>query len=257
MIVRPPKATVLNLKNPDEGMFAVNHILEPEYHQEEYVSVCDDTAKLPGAFQIGDVARLVEEPHRGLQPKYADDETEPASLEWEGMLLNDGQQMDGAKGERNVCALKSASVRFGYIDFDSARSVTRGFYNANTKRAGIQRHDVLINSTGDGTIGRVAVFDCDFPALVDGHITIVRFKDPVLAWYGAAYLLSDDGQRQLYRYINGSSGQVEIYPQDIERVWIRPASTTRMKQIGDALRVACGKHNEFARDLKAALSHIA
>ncbi|QDP24300.1 hypothetical protein [Bradyrhizobium cosmicum] len=80
--------------------------------------------------------------------------------------------------------------------------------------------DLLINSTGDGTIGRVAVYDEQFPAVVDGHITIVRLKNPKLAWYIAAYLLSTQGQRQIYRYINGSSGQVEIYPVDIARLWV-------------------------------------
>jgi type I restriction enzyme M protein len=115
------------------------------------------------------------------------------------------------------------------------------------------KNDVLINSTGDGTIGRVAVYNQEFPAVVDGHITIVRFKDKDLAWYSAAYLLSEQGQDQIYRYINGSSGQVEIYPQDIARLWIPPRPRDQMKQIGNKLRSACEKHNSFFSDMKAAL----
>jgi hypothetical protein len=89
--------------------------------------------------------------------------------------------------------MKSAVVRLGFLDFGLARSVAREFYNARVARCSVKKNDLLINSTGDGTIGRVAIFDQDFPAVVDGHITIVRFKKPILAWYSAAYLLSEQG----------------------------------------------------------------
>ena len=137
-----------------------------------------------------------------------------------------------------------------------ARSVSREFYDNNITRAGVQKNDILINSTGDGTIGRVAIFSYDFPALVDGHITIVRLNNPDLAWYVAAFLLSSDGQKQIYRYINGSSGQVEIYPQDIARLWVKPADNAKMHAVARVFQAACKKHNEFYRDLKAALNSI-
>jgi hypothetical protein len=252
MIVREPSATILELKKAEAGLFPVNHIFEPEYHQAEYVDVCTKTANLPGAFQIGDPAKLAGPVHRGVQPAYADDENDPTTLEWEGMLSREGDIVDAANGKRDVCALKSTSVRFGYMDLESARSVPREVW-VKTVKARVILNDVLVNSTGDGTIGRVAVFNYDFPAVVDGHISILRFRDAALAWYVAAYLLSADGQRQLYRYINGSSGQVEIYPQDIERVWVKPASTAQMKTLGSAFKSACENHDQFARDLKKAL----
>lgn len=147
-------------------------------------------------------------------------------------------------------------VRLGFLDFGLARSVSRAFYNEKKNRSGIQSGDLLINSTGDGTIGRVAVFDQPFPAVVDGHIAIVRFKDSDLAWYSAAYLLSDEGQNQIYRYINGSSGQVEIYPQDIARLWIPVKTKEKMKKIAERLKMACAKHNEFIKDMKLALGML-
>jgi hypothetical protein len=255
-ILRKPSETLLELKNPDSGLLPINYIFEAEYHQEKYVSVCEKTSQLPGAFKVGDIECLTETIHRGIQPKYADDENDPSTLEWEGLVLPDGTQLGDDNGKQNVCALKSACIRFGYIDLNLARSTSREFYNHKKKKAGIQKNDVLINSTGDGTIGRVAVFQYDFPAIVDGHITIVRLKDPDLAWYLAAYLLSEDGQKQIYRYINGSSGQVEIYPQDIERIWVKPADKINIKNIATNFQAACKKHYEFDKDLKYALSQI-
>lgn len=255
-IIRRPNETLLDLKDPDEGLFRTNHIFEPEYHQEMYVGVCKRTSELEGASQIGQLETLFERPHRGIQPTYADDENDVTTLEWEGMTLPNGSVIDGDDDKRNVCALKSGSVRFGFIDLELARSVTRQFYNMTKKKAGVQQNDVLINSTGDGTIGRVAVFNYDFPAIVDGHITIVRLSDPDFAWYLAAYLLSEDGQRQIYRYINGSSGQVEIYPQDIERIWIKPASVEVIQDVARTFKSACIQHDEFRRNIKIALGKL-
>src|SRR5262249_32719463 len=150
----------------------------------------------------------------------------------------DGSLLDSDNGARNVCALKSNCVRWGFIDLSLARSVTRDWATTKGKRAMIRPNDVLVNSTGDGTIGRVAVYDFDAPAIVDGHISIVRYNDPILAWYVAAFLLSDDGQKQLYRYINGSSGQVELYPQDIGRVWIADAASKVREQVAGEFRTA-------------------
>jgi hypothetical protein len=77
--------------------------------------------------------------------------------------------------------------------------------------------------------------------------------------YGYARV-STDGQsvdaQVRQRYINGSSGQVEIYPQDIARLWIPPKSKPDMKKISDKLRDACAKHSKFFIDMKAALSML-
>jgi hypothetical protein len=254
LVIKDQSETVLDLADPEQGLFRVNHILEPEFHQDEYAAVGRVTQALPGAFQIGgDGAKLVGALHRGVQPVYADDEVDPSTLVWEGLVRRDGSTVDSAGGTQNVCALKSASVRSGYVDLGLARSVSRSFYEANAARAGVIRNDLLINSTGDGTIGRVAVYNHDFPAIVDGHITIGRFVKAAVAWYVAGYLLSEDGQKQIYRYINGSSGQVEIYPQDLARLWIRPSSAARMSSLARGFRDACEKYEAFSRDLKEVL----
>jgi len=256
-ILRKPKECILDLKDPETGLYPINHIFEPEFHQEKYVSVVKDLSVIKNSFQIGTCNSLIEYPHRGIQPKYADDENDPESLEWEGMVKIDGKILSKKENkDLNVCALKSVCVRFGYIDFETARSVSQDFYESKKAKAGIKKNDVLVNSTGDGTIGRVAVFNYDFPALVDGHIAILRFDDEKLAWYIAAFLLSDYGQKQIYRYINGSSGQVEIYPQDIARIWIRSESKKKITTIAEKLKAACEKHEQFQRDLKIALNLV-
>lgn len=256
MVVRSFKDTKLELPKAETGLDQHNHILEPEFHQEQYVSAVTKAAKRKGAFQLGDESLLGRPIGRGRQPLYADDDSDSDTLDFEGMLKRDGSRQDGGGGKRNVCALKSNCVRNGFVDFDLARSVSREFYEKVKIRSGVVKNDLLINSTGDGTIGRVAVFNKNFLAMVDGHISIVRFKDSKLAWYSAAYLMSDEGRDQMYRYINGSSGQVEIYPQDIARIWIPGDGPKTIEKVANQLRLACEKYEQFFEDITKARAHF-
>nr|WP_313391180.1 hypothetical protein [Brevundimonas diminuta] len=252
--VRSFAETILELPSAEEGLERWNHVLEPEFHQARYVNACLEASQAPLAFRLDDLDRLERLPSRGMQPSYADDDTDPDSLSFHGMIDAAGKEVDGDDGKRNICALKSVSVRWGYVDYSVARSVTPEFAASRGKRAAVQRNDLLINSTGDGTIGRVAVYDEDFPAVVDGHVTIVRFKDPDLAWFTAAYLLTQQGQDQIYRYINGSSGQVEIYPQDIARIWVPLLEGDEFEGVVQAFREAARKHRAFYKEMRAALN---
>lgn len=248
--------TMLALSNPEQGMYSNNHIFEPEFHQDKYVAACEMTRQLENAFQVGDSSLLQRPINRGTQPTYADDENDADSLCYEGMIAADGSRLQDPDKALNVCALKSNCIRAGFIDTSLARSVSREFYQKVKSKAAVQKNDILINSTGDGTIGRVAVYNYDFPAVVDGHITIVRYKDMKTAWYIAAFLMTETGQNQIYRYINGSSGQVEIYPQDIARIWVKPADDMKKEQVYQEFKAACDKHDEFYRDLTAALYRL-
>jgi type I restriction enzyme M protein len=78
-----------------------------------------------------------------------------------------------------------------------------------------------MNSTGVGTIGRVNCVLHDEKSVVDNHVTIIRVKpgviDPV---YLAVFLNSRLGRLQTYKWQSGSSGQLEIYPDEIQKFWV-------------------------------------
>lgn len=73
----------------------------------------------------------------------------------------------------------------------------------------LQRHDVLVNSTGQGTLGRTARWVYDTRATVDSHISIVRFDsalvDPVCAGFGVLQV-----EAQIEGLAEGSTGQTEL-----------------------------------------------
>lgn len=88
----------------------------------------------------------------------------------------------------------------------------------------ISQGDVLMNGTGVGTIGRVAAYLHECQAVPDNHVTILRPKDELDPVYLSVFLNTIAGQLQVEQRLRGSSGQIELYPNDIAefRVWLAP-----------------------------------
>lgn len=73
----------------------------------------------------------------------------------------------------------------------------------------LQNYDVLINSTGIGTAGRVAqLFTIKEPMTIDGHMILLRPTDELdPIYYGYAIKLH---QKEIEMLAEGSTGQTEI-----------------------------------------------
>lgn len=95
--------------------------------------------------------------------------------------------------------------------------------------------DVLINGTGVGTIGRAAPYLERSAALPDNHVTIVR-PSGIDALYLSVFLNSKLGQMQIEQMISGSSGQIEIYPDDIRQIVVWDAPPDIQSKIADCIR---------------------
>jgi hypothetical protein len=73
-------------------------------------------------------------------------------------------------------------------------------------KAEIRKGDLLLASTGEGTLGKAVVYDREGPALADRHITILRLDDQILPEYAAWFLRSEYGQSQINRFFTGATG---------------------------------------------------
>src|SRR5882672_7849913 len=74
----------------------------------------------------------------------------------------------------------------------------------------LQPFDILVNSTGVGTLGRVAqVLDLSEPTTVDSHITIVRADSSKIFPHFLGYVLREL-QPQIEMLAQGSTGQTEL-----------------------------------------------
>jgi len=142
------------------------------------------------------LGRFCPEPNRGVQPEFVEN------------------------GE--ILVIDSKAVRPEGIAPDPAECTSREFANSpNAAKGRIQKHDVLLNSTGRGTLGRAAHYDLDCPAIADNHVTIIRPDTSVcLPAYLSLFLNSPAGLAQSEMFQTGSSGQLELYRQHIQQFLI-------------------------------------
>lgn len=152
--------------------------------------------------KLGDVCDAIT---RGISPKY----------------INVG----------GVIILNQKCIRDHKISYQEARkhdSLTKSFDSKKLIRIG----DVLVNSTGTGTLGRVAqVKSFDEPTLVDSHITIVR---PIkglfdINFFGWGMIYIEDLIKQLGA---GASGQTEL-----SRETLKQMAITYPESISDQHRI--------------------
>ncbi|MGH4018954.1 MAG: restriction endonuclease subunit S [Pseudonocardiaceae bacterium] len=96
-------------------------------------------------------------------------------------------------------------------------------------------NDVLVNSTGVGTLGRVALWVKEFEATVDSHISIVRFDptliDPVLA--GFAMLAA---RQDIEALGDGSTGQTELSRRRLGELEIRVPDVEKLPALTEVIR---------------------
>ena len=147
--------------------------------------------------------------HANLRGKLKKAEWFSYDLERLEKLTNMVQRGKSAKyGTSSIQIIKSGQAR-GYNNFDfSKRYYVSDSFISDERN--LQKGDILINSTGVGTAGRVTLFDLDGDFVVDSHITIVRLnQEKVLPKY-VLYALANIGFKNIEAMATGQSGQIEL-----------------------------------------------
>ena len=84
--------------------------------------------------------------------------------------------------------------------------------------------DILINSTGTGTLGRCNVFPTindGYTYVVDSHVTALRPGAEINAWFFKSFFHRDDVQKKIYsECVNGSTNQIELSKEKLSDVLI-------------------------------------
>lgn len=114
----------------------------------------------------------------------------------------------------DIPVLRTVNVQDGYVADTRQEFVSADFW-AKNPRGQVAQGDILITSTGVGTLGRVTYNPHTTPFFADGHITIVRGIRDQDPQFVALFLQSSIGRTLIERRYRGSSGQIEIYPSDI------------------------------------------
>lgn len=133
---------------------------------------------------LGDIAAYIQ---RGKGPVYSDHPT-------------------------SVPVVSQKCIQWSGFDLSAARFVEESTLNKYGVERYLQAGDLLWNSTGTGTVGRVAVYPDDLGEQVtvaDSHVTVVRLAlgNPfyVLAWLSSSYI-----QERISSLTTGTTKQQEL-----------------------------------------------
>ena len=142
------------------------------------------TLSTPGGWtakRLGDIKRLIT---RGKQPTYADDGVPVINQE---CIYWNGWQFENLR----------------YLEEEVAKDWKDKYYP--------QSGDVILNSTGQGTLGRAQVYPDNEHRAIDSHVTLLRTDEELNPYFHRYFLESRLGQALLYSMcVNGSTGQIEL-----------------------------------------------
>jgi type I restriction enzyme M protein len=119
----------------------------------------------------------------------------------------------------------------------------------------IQKYDVLLASTGDGTLGKCCVYTSDKPAIADSHVTVIRVdQNKIDPFYLCDYLRCGFGSLQIQRLYTGSTGLIELTPSDVNRIIVRaPSSVDAQKKSSSLLRNGEAIYQKTIKEAKTEL----
>jgi type I restriction enzyme S subunit len=135
--------------------------------------------------------------------------------------------------EDGVIVINQKCIRDGIVKYEQSR-----FTDCIKKKIPIEKYlksyDILINSTGQGTLGRVAqVKEIIEATTVDSHVTIVRANKKINPIYLGYYLKSK--QDFIESLAEGTTGQTELSRYKVADIVIKAPSSKKQTIIAETL----------------------
>lgn len=158
------------------------------------------------AKKLGEITSLIV---KGIPPKYIEEEN-----------------------HNTIRVLNQKCNRNFEISYDESRIHNTALKKVPSDKM-LKNGDILINSTGTGTAGRIAqIFDVPVPTTIDSHMILLRPTDEVdTIYYGYAIKAQ---QKKVESLAEGSTGQTEINRQRLQNEVIItfPENKTIQRAIG-------------------------
>lgn len=128
--------------------------------------------------------------------------------------------------------------------------------NVPVKKRILETGDVLLNATGNGTLGRCCVFNCpsdENQYVNDGHvIAFSTDRSVILPEVLNSYLSLSDTQSEIYRqYVTGSTNQIDIVFTDIKNMTVPVPNMREQLQFVSILQQADKSKFELRKSIDA------
>jgi len=141
--------------------------------------------KIPKGWRIGKLSHLISYISKGVSPKYTND--------------------------KNFPVINQKCIRNGDINFELIKFTE---FKKNMQENFLNQFDVVVNSMGEGTLGRVSIF-IDFikKVVVDGCITVIRGKNKAISLFLYQHL--SQREDEIINLSKGSTGQTTLKKEDL------------------------------------------
>jgi type I restriction enzyme M protein len=148
--------------------------------------------------------------------------------------------VDESDGYAVMIKAGSCISRYGNIVIGDADWIEKATFDDMRDSAKLQVGDVVLASTGEGTAGKAAVYDLEYEAIADSHVTIIRPDPSVIdPHYLADYLRCGFGYQQIGCMFTGSTNLIELTIDDVNRIVVPLLSgPEEQRRLSIALRAA-------------------
>ncbi len=144
----------------------------------------------------------------------------------------------------------------GDISLEQARFLDPNTLSKWPEEYKLRDGDVLVNSTGTGTVGRTRLFHSDvlgnFPFVVpDSHVSVVRTLDQIDSNYIYSIISSKYGQEYIEDNLAGSTNQKELYIGVLENMHIPLPPDKEQKRIVGKIEELFAVLDEIQKSIEA------
>ena len=171
----------------------------------------------------------------------------------------------------SVCPIMNKGITPKYVESSSVLVINQACIHWDGQRLGnikyhneeipvrkriLESGDVLLNATGNGTLGRCCVFICpsdNNTYINDGHvIALSTDRAVILPEVLNTYLSLNDTQAEIYRqYVTGSTNQVDIVFSDIKKMKVPVPSMDEQILFVEVLTKADKSEFELRKSIEA------
>ena len=163
-----------------------------------------------------------------------------------------GKSPKYAEYSRTLVFAQKCNTKYNGIDIGLAQFLDENTLSKYTVDEYMKAGDIVINSTGTGTLGRVGFYRTsdnikNINIVPDSHVTVVRAYDNVDAFYLYAFIKFN--QSELEKKGEGSTNQKELKPVTLKEMLIPLPSKSEQERITETILKAFSIINTIEKSL--------
>lgn len=148
-----------------------------------------------------------------------------------------------------IPVIKTAHITNNGINTEFTEFINTEFYNKKID-AQLKKGDILLTSTGKPSIGKIDIFEGQYNAMPDGHLSIIRLdKSKYNPKFFVYFIRSVLGYVQLEKEYVGCTNQIELYPESINSILLPNIDIDLQNKIVKEIDEQIEKQNEIKKKI--------